>query len=319
MVGEPIQVASAATNNMGAPWQQQVVMDHHGGGSVMEDPNLDDSMAIFLAGGYIDGTSRAMPAAIATGRDQFDGYFIAAGFEHMMSASSMIGFSLSFTDLEASASAGQTASGELFQGTVYASTTSSSGTTLSGQVSLGSFQSDTRQTVAIGPNNFNLGLTDDAMTFSLEAMFGHDLGKGNVSIVPNVALRYGMVDFGDAAQTGGIAALQFQRDDSLDSFQSRFGIDIGFGSASIRPRFNATYVHDLSDNPSVFLGNLVGGPAAGWAPFTLGVGQDRDWVEVSGGLQIMTDNIDIDFAVDSTVWRNDVRNQSYRATATLHF
>ncbi len=208
----------------------------------------------------------------------------------------------------------------MLQGTIYGSLTTASGFIVSGQTSLGSFDSGSRRTVAIGPNTFNLALEDDALTFSAEAMVGKELGSGNLSLVPNVALRYGMIDFDEANETGGAVALQFQRpSSSLDSFQGRFGLDLGFGSASVRPRFNASYVHDFSDNPAIYQANFVGGPAIGRAPFALGVGQDRDWVEVSAGIQITTGSIDLDLAADTTVWRNDVRNQSYRATATFRF
>jgi len=321
MVGEPVQVAALASSGTGsAPWQNQIASDTDAGGSTMHDHGIDDSMAIFLAGGFIDGSLRSMPAAIANGRDQFDGYFLAGGLEHMPNHNSLIGFSVSYTDLDGQASAGQTAEGQLLQGTIYGSVTTASGFIVSGQTSLGSFDSSSRRTVAIGPNNFNLALEDDALTFSAEAMLGKDVGSGNLSLVPNVALRYGMIDFDRANETGGAIALQFQRPpSSLDSFQGRAGFDLGFGSASVRPRFNATYVHDFSDNPAIFQANFVGGPATGRAPFALGVGQDRDWVEVSAGIQITTGSVDLDIAADTTVWRNDVRNQSYRATATFRF
>lgn len=320
MIGEPVQLAAAANSGQAAPWQSQIAADSHADGSVMEDADIDDSMAIFLAGGFVDGSLRGMPAAIANSRDQFDGYFFAAGLEHMPNRNSMIGVSFSYTDLEAQAAAGQTADGQLYQGTIYGSLTTGSGIILSGQTSLGSFQNSTRRTVSVGPNTFNLALEDDALTFSAEAMIGKDVGHGSFSLVPNFALRYGMVDFDRAQETGGPIALLFQRPpSSLDSFQGRFGFDLGFGSASVRPRFNATYVHDFSDNPAIFQANFVGGPANGLAPFSLGVGQDRDWVEVSGGLQITTGSVDLDLAADTTVWRNDVRNQTYRATATFRF
>ena len=233
---------------------------------------------------------------------------------------SMIGLSFSYTDLDSQAAAGQTAEGQLFQGTIYGSLTTHSGIIVSGQTSIGSFDSSKRRTVVVGPNTFNLALEDDAFTFSTEAMVGKDIGHGHFSLIPNFALRYGMVDFDRANETGGPLALQFQRPpSSLDSFQGRFGFDFGFGGASVRPRFNATYVHDFSDNPAIFQANFIGGPAIGRAPFALGVGQDRDWVEVSAGLQITTGSVDLDVAADTTIWRNDVRNQTYRASATFRF
>ncbi|MGP1281990.1 MAG: autotransporter domain-containing protein [Parasphingopyxis sp.] len=316
-IGEPIQVAAAG--NLGAPWQSQIAMDSHNEGSMMEDHGIDESMAIYLAGGYIDGSSRAMPAAISTGRDQFDGYFLAAGIEHMASEHVLIGYSLSFSDLDANASAGQTTDGQLWQGTLYGSWEMSNGLILSGQASAGVFDNETQRTVAVGPNTFNLALQEDALAVAAEVMLGKEFGTGTVRFTPNAALRYGYLGFGNSSETGGGPAMQFRRGATLDSLQGRLGIDVTADTGSVRPRFNATYVHDFADTPAVFLANFVGGSGGAFAPFALGVAQDSNWVELSGGLQIVTDSVDIDFAVDSTLWRNDVRNQTYRATATFRF
>lgn len=316
-IGQPIQVAAAG--NVGAPWQNQIAMDAHGGGTMAEHGGIDETMAIYLAGGFIDGSSRAMPAALAAGRDNFDGYFLAAGIEHMASHNLLIGYSLSFSDLDADASAGQTAEGKLWQGTLYGSWEMHNGLVLSGQASAGVFDNETRRTVAVGPNTFNLQLNEDALAVAAEVMLGKQFGTGSVQFTPNAALRYGYLGFGNSSETGGGPAMQFRRGATLDSLQGRLGVDVTAGTGTIRPRFNATYVHDFADTPAVFLANFVGGSGGAFAPFALGVAQDSNWVEVSGGLQFVTDNIDIDVAVDSTIWRNDVRNQTYRATATFRF
>lgn len=316
-IGQPIQVAAASS--LGAPWQSQIAMDSHGGGSMSQHDGLDESMAIYLAGGYIDGSSRAMPTALSNGRDQFDGYFLAAGIEHMASPGLLIGYSLSFTDLGANASAGQTADGKLWQGTLYSSWEMESGVILSGQASAGVFDNQTRRTVVVGPNTYNLALQEDALAISAEVMVGKEFGTGAVQFTPNAALRYGYLGFGNSTETGGGPAMQFRRGATLDSFQGRVGVDITARSGSVRPRFNATYVHDFANTPAVFLGNFAGGRGAARAPFALGVAQDSDWAELTGGIQIVTDNIDIDFAVDSTLFRSDVRNQTYRASATFRF
>lgn len=321
MVGQPVQVAALADNGANsAPWQQQVAQDAEGGGQVVDNSSIDDSMAIYLAGGFIDGSLAPMPAALATGRDQFDGYFLAGGLEHMPNRNSVLGISVSYTDLDGDAAAGQTAAAELLQATAYGSWTTASNFVLTAQVSIGSLDTSSRRTATVGPVVNNLALNEDVFSFSAEGMVGYDIRTGNVTLTPNFALRYGMLDFDDTAETGGPLALAFQRRaESVDSFQGRFGFDLGFGSAKIRPRLNMAYVHDFSQNPALFTANLVGGPNTGFAPFALGVGQDRDWVEVSGGLVIETGSVDIDLAADTTLWRNDVRNQSYRATATFRF
>ncbi len=101
MVGDPVQVAALASSGAGsAPWQSQIASDSPTGGSSMVDRGIDDSMAIFLAGGFIDGSLRSMPAALSNGRDQFDGYFLAGGLEHMPNRNSVIGISVSYTDLD---------------------------------------------------------------------------------------------------------------------------------------------------------------------------------------------------------------------------
>ncbi len=314
-IGSPVEVAAAG--QIQAPWQNQVAADGHTGGSMMHDSGIDQSMAIYVAGGYIDGSSRPMPAAIAAGRDDFDGFFIAGGVEHSPAHGAVIGGSFSYTELDGNASAGQTAGSELYQMALYG-TRNWSGIVLSGQMSAGILRTQTARTVVVGPQTFNLGLTDNSLAISGEVMLGKEFGSDSLQITPHVAFRSNVIDFDYVAETGGGPALAMRRQNA-ESYQGRVGIDIAAGNSSIRPRFNATYVHDFADNPAFFLANFTGGLGVVNQPFALGVGQDQDWVEVSGGIEISTGDLDLGIAVDSTLFRSDVRNQSYRATATLRF
>ena len=55
------------------------------------------------------------------------------------------------------------------------------------------------------------------------------------------------------------------------------------------------------------------------APFAL-AGSDKNWAEVMGGLTVsLGTNLDFSVEADTTVFRSDFRNQSYRGRLTIRF
>jgi outer membrane autotransporter protein len=141
-------------------------------------------------------------------------------------------------------------------------------------------------------------------------MFGDSIRFG-----PRGALRASYIDFGRTAESGGPTALVIDRDD-IESFQGRAGLVVE-GVGRIRPNFTATYVHEFEDRSPFFGANFVGGigPNAG---FDLAE-QDDDWFEVAGGLTIATGQIEVSVSADTTLDRDDVENQSYRASVKFRF
>jgi len=85
----------------------------------------------------------------------------------------------------------------------------------------------------------------------------------------------------------------------------------------VRPYLEANYVHDFTDRAATFGAGFVGGTAV--APFAL-AGSDKNWGEVMGGLTFnLGTNLDFSVEADTTVFRSDFRNQSYRGRLTIQF
>ncbi|MFX5668772.1 hypothetical protein ABTE14_21145, partial [Acinetobacter baumannii] len=60
----------------------QAQMATDSGGVSMRENVLPENVAVFRAGGYLDGKARALPQTAASGvRDHFDGFYVATGIE----------------------------------------------------------------------------------------------------------------------------------------------------------------------------------------------------------------------------------------------
>ena len=314
-IGRPMQTAANALTAMPGT-VNAVQSDMSGGGMTVSEGALPDTMSGFLAGGYLDGDSLPMATAIpGGGRDQFDGFYLAAGIEGELAEGAAAGIAFSYTDLDGTTTvAGQSASGQLYQGTVYGKANYGV-INLDAQLSGGLFTVKTARTAAIVTNSFTLRGQDDALTASgevgLSALFGGDTFKFG----PRVAARATHIGFSRIAETGGGPALAIDRE-SYSSVQGRAGL-VAKGTGTFRPFVTGTYVHDFSDNPTAFGANFVGGVGSN-AIFALS-GHDQDWFEVSGGIAIDTGPVVLSVAADTTIDREDVKNQSYRGSIKFRF
>ena len=71
------------------------------------------------------------------------------------------------------------------------------------------------------------------------------------------------------------------------------------------------------DQPTTFGASFAGGAAV--APFAL-AGTDNNWGEISGGIAVdLGAKAEIALEADTTVMRDDFRNQSYRARISIRF
>ena len=315
-IGRPIQTAALAANSFAGASMSDVAQDVGGSGDTMvREGQLPDTMSGFIAGGYLDGSSLQMAGVGPVGgRDRFDGYYLAGGIEAAINDTAAIGFALSYTDIKGRTTfGGQTADGELIQGTLYGKSMLG-GFTLDAQVSAGVLKTNTSRTVAIVANNFTLRGKDDALAFSSEVGLGKMFGD-TIQFGPRIAMRASHIGFSRTAETGGGPALAIDRD-AYQSLQGRAGLVLR-GGTSIRPYASATYVHDFLERPASFGANFVGGIGPN-AAFAL-VGNDRHWGEISGGIAIDTGNITFSVGADTTIERKDVENQSYRGSIKVRF
>lgn len=315
----PLQLASAV--NYGIPVQQAfasavAAAPQADDASSNADSGVDSSFAFFVSGGYIDGQGQGMPAALTTQPDNFDGYFFSGGIEYFPSENSIIGASVSYADVNGNSQRGQTADGELLQGTIYGAV-KSGGITIDGQASIGSFQTDTARTVTIGANSFNLATSDDNMTFSAEVGVSGEIQTKTVRLVPRAALNYASVNFDDVTETGGAPALNIQRD-KFETLQGRAGVTVTSKTGSkVQPWLRADYVHDFQDRANSFGAGFAGGSGA-FAPFAI-ASDDSNWAEIGAGLRVTTGNITLGVSAETSVGRDDFQNQSYQGSISFKF
>ncbi len=308
--GRPVQVA--ALNLMPAMGAAPVRSD--AAAPMVQEGALPETMSGFISGGYLNGDGSAMTGM--GGRDSYNGWYVGAGLEAALGETSLIGFALTYTDTDGTASfGGQSATGEAFQGTLYAKKSFGS-VTLDGQVTAGALTVNTRRTAGFLGTNYTLRTSDTAMIVGTELGLGFDLGNDAIEIAPRIAGRTTWIGFGSAQETGGPMALDIDRND-YESYQARAGLTVAAKTNGIRPFVTATYVHEFGDRPATVGANLVGGTGANVA-FALN-GQDKDWGEVSGGLTFRTGAVDLSVSADTTVMRSDLSAQTYRGSVTFRF
>lgn len=310
MTGQPLQLAAASLNNI------DLGMAQGGSNDMMtREGVLPDDVSAFLAGGYIDGDSAPMRTATPLGRDQFDGWYMAAGIEKAFGDTGVIGLSASFSELKGNTGANDWSRARLYQGTVYGAF-DLGGIKLDAVGSAGTMATRSRRSFAVGITPYTLYGSDQELALSSELGLSKALGSDAFSIVPRAALRGAYISSGNLAEYGGDAALVIKRH-AIRSAQGRLGATVKANTGGFKPYLTANYVHEFNDQPAFFLANLVGGTGS-LAPFALG-GSDKNWGEIGGGLTIRAGSVDLNLTADTTVWRKDISYQSYRAGVKIHF
>ena len=308
--GQPLQVAALNLSPMGA----RAVASDMAAPMTLQEGALPDNMSGFISGGYLTGDGRAMTGI--GGRDDFDGWYVGGGIEVAAGDNGLVGFALSYSDLDGTASlAGQTAQNQAFQGTLYAKTTTAGGVTFDGYATAGALSLKSRRVVNFLGTTYTLRASDNALVLSTELGIGKDFGGDAFEVTPRIAGRATHIGFGSAVETGGPVALDLQRQ-AFTSYQGRAGITLGAKSSAVRPFVTGTYVHEFSDHPATVSANLVGAP--GGFAFALN-GQDKDWGEISGGLTLKAGSVDLSISADTTIARSDLSAQTYRGSVTFRF
>ncbi len=274
MIGRPVQLAQL---NMTAAGADSMAVRSDSDAVTVQQGRLPEGTSAFLAGGYLDGDSRPMATALPLGgRDQFDGFYLAGGIETALDEGSVIGFSLSYTDVKGNtAIPGQKADGNLYQGTLYGTATFGGGIELATQISAGAFDSRTTRIVDLVGTPFTLTGEDTSLIFTGEVSLGKNFDLGAVELGPRVAARASHIGFSDIKENGGGPALRLDRS-SFNSVQGRAGLALsGKKGSSFQPHLSADYVHEFMDAPASFGATFVGGPGPN-AIFGL-AGTDANW------------------------------------------
>ncbi|PCD02705.1 autotransporter domain-containing protein [Sphingomonas spermidinifaciens] len=313
MIGKPLEFAA---NEIAMPGRASQVSDSPS--TMMAEGVLPETVSAYLAGGYIDGSAAPMLGAMpAGGRDRFDGFYIVGGLEGQLGGNGVLGFGLSYSDIDGDRVMNQQARGELIQGTLYGKIGATVGASLDAQFSAGVYQSNVRRSGTFVGNAYDFYGRDDAFTLSTEVGASYNLGSEAFTFGPRAAIRASRIEFGKVAEQGGGGPALTIDGEKFDSFQLRGGVQARGNASGFRPFASAYVVHDLEDRPGVFRAGFLGGtPARAFFPTS---SQDQTWGEVGGGIAFGSERFEFSIAADTTIERDDVRNQSYRAGVTVRF
>ncbi|MFN2259853.1 MAG: autotransporter domain-containing protein [Parasphingopyxis sp.] len=324
MVGSPIQTAAMVSSAPGGAGVQSDVMTAAAAtamqsGSQIVGDGINENLAVFLAGGFINGESNAMRTIQNFADDDFTGYFFAGGLEYYLGESALVGVSGYYQDLDADAALNNEAQSDVLAGTLYGRAQFGR-LGLNGQFSVGRYSTDTRRTVSFGTTTQTLVSDDSSTLIAAEGGLDYEITPfiGSAVIRPGIDLRYSRINFDAISETGGSLALNINRRD-YESLQGRAGFDVlTKQDEPFQAHLSAHFVHEFDDPANTFQANFAAGTSPFTAPFALG-GTDRDWVELGIGLRYNTGNVSFDLAAHTTVERNTVDSQAVTAGINFRF
>ena len=325
MIGSPIQTAALASSATGIGGARSDVMAASSAASAaamqsqIVGNGINEDMAVYLAGGFINGESNAMRTNQNFADDDFDGYFLAGGLEYYVGESAVVGISAYYSDLDADAALGGQAESSTIVGTVYGRAEFGR-LGVNGQFSIGQYSTDTQQTVRFGTNSQTLVTDDDSTLIAAEGGLDYEIAPfiGSAVLRPGIDLRYSRINFDAVTQTGGSLALNINRRD-YESLQGRAGAEVlTKQDAPLQAHLGAHFVHEFDDPAQTFQANFAAGTSPFTAPFALG-GTDRNWVELSVGVRYNAGNVTFDLAAHTTVERNTVDSQAFTAGIGFRF
>jgi hypothetical protein len=314
--GRPLQFAALGLGGTGAAQPAMFSLSDLAGQPEVGSARLPETMSGFVSAGYLEGDSAPLPGTLtAAGRDTFDGFFVAGGLETEVGHGGAAGFALSYTKLDGNTRTGaQQARGSLFAANVYGKQ-QLRGFYVDAQATAGALSQSTLRDASLPGQTITLRSSGDALALAGEVGVGTMFGQ-SVQIGPRVAARASLIDFSNGAETGGSTALAYTRK-NYRSFEGRAGLVLS-GTGAIRPNATATFVHNFVNRRNAFAATFVGSPSGTNAIFDL-PGQDRDWVELSGGLAADVGRLELSIAVDTSIGRADISNRTYRGSIRMRF
>ena len=315
-LGNPIQTAQMQVSRGSQPVTAGALgLDQASEPTRVRDGAIREDVAIYLAGGLLNGEGESMPGYTAADTD-VDGYFFGGGIEYFPNESSMVGLSLYYSDLDADVVLNQEAESKMLAVSLYGSAKTVDGFVIDGQVSLTDLDVDTRRTVAFlgGSQTLTSESSDGGLTAALGLSYDLEGPLGTIS--PGIELRYADQSFDVVTETGGPLALQITRED-FESLQGRIGLDYQKVSTGFQLDANFDFVHEYKDGPYWFAANFANGTGPG-AIFPI-ASPDKNWAEAGLSAQVRSGAASFGLGVDTTIGRKNANAQTYRATATFKF
>ncbi len=279
---------------------------------------LPEGVSAYVAGGYLDGSSRPLPNLLFSKKDDLSGWYVAGGIEKRIDDRLSVGLSASYSHGKGDVATGERARSDLYELATYG-VYSLGNAFINATATAGLIQTHTRRFFALDTAKANLANTESEPIVSGELGIGYDLKAAGFKLTPTASLRGSHLAFEGGVETGGIGSLTYAKRD-FDSLQARVGGSIAFDSGNIHPHVDAAYVHDFRKNNADIFAHFTGATGAGLADADFGsFGRDRNWGEVGGGLTIVGSQIDVGASADTVFGRQDLSYQIYRASATIHF
>ncbi|WP_373491091.1 autotransporter domain-containing protein [Parasphingorhabdus sp.] len=318
VIGRPMQLAASSLGGFGLNGTAVLsAAAASANDTEVRSGGVNENMAIYLAGGFVNGQGGSMPLGNPGADDDFDGFFVAGGLEYYLDESSFVGISAYYSDVDATVALANSAQSKAIMGSIYGRKQMSAGLVLDGRLTLGNYNAETLRNVALGAQAFTLTTDDDSMIYAGEIGLSKEMDLLNAIIAPGIRARAAKINFSNVSEQGGGPALTIVRPD-YTSVQGLAGVEFkSKPGKKLQLRASMNYVHEFESNPNSFGANFVGGNGA-VVPFAL-VEPDRDWGEVGVGLRYNMGNVSFDLSADATVGRSDVSSQVYSGAVSFRF
>jgi uncharacterized protein YhjY with autotransporter beta-barrel domain/V8-like Glu-specific endopeptidase len=280
---------------------------------------LPEGVSAYVAGGYLDGTSRPLPNLISGKKDDLSGWYVAGGIEKQLDDKTVAGLSASYSHGKGKTLFDERTRSNLFQLAAYGTYSFGGGAFINTSVSGGLINVKTRRQFALGDLTAKLHNAENAPIFSGEIALGYDLKTTNFTITPMASIRGSHLEFEGGTETGGVGSLTYDKRD-FNSLQARVGGQVAMDMGNIHPHVDAAFVHDFRKNGEDIFAHFTGAAGDGLPSADFGsFGRDRNWGEVGGGLSIVGRTTDIGISADTVFDRKDLSYQVYRGSVTFHF
>ena len=280
----------------------------------LRDANLPEDVGLFISGGYISGDVDSLPDF--TDETEINGLFVSGGIEFYPGENTMLGLAGYFSSLEADVPLNQTADSDTYAVSLYMRHKFTDGPVIDGQFAMANMGFDTERQVQFLGGSQNLTSSSDDLMVSGALGLSYNLDTGIGTISPGIEARYASVDLGVVRETGGLTALEIDRE-RFKSTQARFGFDYEKQAKAVQINANAQLVWEFEDGPRLLGANFAGGTGPN-ANFVLDTA-DHTWVELGVSASIGEGPFRMTFGADTTVGRDSANAQVVRASATYRF
>ncbi|HCH93832.1 MAG TPA: hypothetical protein DFK13_03010, partial [Erythrobacter sp.] len=314
-LGNPIRTAGLSVSRGSQPISAVAMgLDQADEPTRVRESGLREDVAIYLAGGLMQGSGAAMPG---TGGDtDVDGYFFGGGIEYFPGENSMIGISAQYSDLDSEVSLGNETESTTLALSLYGSVKTVDGFVVDGQLTVTDVDLDTTRTIAFGGGTQTL--TSDSGDGGLGAALGisYDIEGAFGTISPGIEVRYVDHSLDVIEETGGPLALRIDRED-FESLQGRIGFDYQKVTTGLQLDANVDFVHEYEDGPFAVSAQFANGTGPG-VLFPVS-SQDKFWAEAGISAKFNSGPAQFGIGVDTTIARDNANAQTYRASATFKF